>query len=153
MFDKIKNLFKPAATPAPEPVKVEKPVKPRKPREKKVKQDDAALRNLAKEAATAKGEPWVSIIRVDVDPNNINSGAFELDWNVPFLKKLIRAGYHQNENDTDEIMVDRWFQTVCRNIALEIYEQKIADPANRGLEDVRPAPVRKSLGDGRAEIS
>jgi hypothetical protein len=72
---------------------------------------------------------------------------------VPFLKKLIRAGYHQNENDTDEIMVDRWFQNVCRNIALEMYEQKVADPTNRGTDDVRPPPVRKSLGDGRTEIS
>jgi hypothetical protein len=148
MFDKIKNLFsKKQKDPiAPKADKVK--------REKKVKDDDEVkMRNLAKEAATAKGEPWVAIIQVDIDPDNINTGAFELDWNVPFLKKLIRAGYHQNENDTDEIMVDRWFQTVCRNIALEVYEQQMADPTNRGDADVRPPLNRRPLGGGRSEIS
>jgi hypothetical protein len=149
MFDKLKDLFskktkKEATAPKAERAK----------RERKFTDDDAAkMRQLAKEAATAKGEPWVAIIHVDIDPDNINTGAFELDWNVPFLKKLIRAGYHQNENDTDEIMVDRWFQTVCRNIALEVYEQQMADPSNRGDADVRPTPVRKPLGGGRSEIS
>jgi len=155
MFKKLKELFAKETPPAP----VEAPASPAKPKVKRAKKpkvsrdNDAELRKLAKEAATAKGEPWVSIIRVDIDPDNINSGAFELDWNVPFLKKLIRAGYHQNENDTDEIMVDRWFQTVCRNIALEMYEQRMADPTNRGTDDVRPPPNRKVLGDGRTEIS
>jgi len=145
MFKKLKELFN-------KPVK--EPIAPKAKRERKVKDDDEVkMRNLAKEAATAKGEPWVAIIHVDIDPENINTGAFELDWNVPFLKKLIRAGYHQNENDTDEIMVDRWFQTVCRNIALEVYEQQMADPTNRGGEDVRPPLNRKPLGGGRSEIS
>ncbi len=147
MLSKIKNWFK----------KSESKVDPPTPKVKRVKQvkddDEAKMRNLAKEAATAKGEPWVAIINVDIDPNNINTGAFELDWNVPFLKKLIRAGYHQNENDTDEIMVDRWFQTVCRNIALEVYEQQMADPSNRGADDIRPPLSRKPLGGGRSEIS
>jgi hypothetical protein len=46
-------------------------------------------------------------------------------------------------------MVDRWFQSVCRNIALEIYEQQQADPDNRDMRVVRT----KDLGDGRTEVS
>jgi hypothetical protein len=46
-------------------------------------------------------------------------------------------------------MVDRWFQSVCRNIALEIYEQQQADPENRDMRIVRT----KDLGDGRTEVS
>ena len=33
-----------------------------------------------KEIATEKGESYVNIISMDVDPNNISAGAFELDW-------------------------------------------------------------------------
>jgi hypothetical protein len=145
MFNKLKNLF------APKPAVAQKQ---KKTRVSKPKEDlEAKARQAAKEAATAKDEPWVSIISVDIDPENINSGAFELDWNAAFLRKLIRAGYHQNENDTDDVVIDRWFQSVCRNVALEVYEQKIADPANRSDDDIRPPLNRKPLGGGRSEIS
>jgi hypothetical protein len=62
---------------------------------------------------------------------------------------LIRAGYKQKDSDTDNVLVDRWFQTICRNIALEVYEQQQADPTNRDLRMVRT----KNLGDGRTEVS
>jgi hypothetical protein len=29
----------------------------------------------------------------------------------------------------------------------------MADPSNRGIEDVRPPPQRRDLGGGRSEIS
>jgi hypothetical protein len=61
--------------------------------------------------------------------------------------------FYQKETDTDEMVVDRWFQTVCRNIALEVYEQEVADPLNRGTDDIRPPAVKKNLGDGKVEIS
>ena len=154
MFDKIKQaLFKtkpePVVEVAPEPVK---PKKPRQPRAKKIV-EEFKPDLTEKELATQAGKPYVAILKVDVDPKNINSGAFELDWNVHFLKKLIRAGYHQKDSDTDEIMVDRWFQTVCRNIALEHYEQAQADPLNRADEDVRPPLQKRDLGGGKVEVS
>jgi hypothetical protein len=62
---------------------------------------------------------------------------------------LIKAGYKQKDTDTDDIIADRWFQVVCRNIALEVYEQVVADPDNR---DVRPIRTR-DLGNGRTEVS
>jgi hypothetical protein len=63
---------------------------------------------------------------------------------------LIRAGYKQKDVDTDQVVVDRWFQTVCRNIALEVYEQEIADPEKRN--DIRIIQQR-DLGNGRTEVS
>lgn len=154
MFEKLKSMFKKQE---PAPV-VKKPRTPRKPREKKLlitEEDQARLRKMEKDKATAEGVPWVSIIKVDIDPTNINAGGFELDWNVPFLKKLIRAGYHQNENDTDETMVDRWFTEICRNVVLEYYQQEMADPSKReGANDYTRPPINKrDLGDGKVEIS
>lgn len=139
MLNKIKQWFNKS-----EPAKVEepKPKKPRKPKEPKVELS-------AKEIATANGEPYVSILRVQVDPNDVNNGAFELDWNDKFVINLIKAGYKQREDDTDQIIVDRWFQTVCRNIALEIYEQVQADPDNRDMRVIRT----RDIGNGRTEVS
>lgn len=103
-----------------------------------------------KEEATLKGEPYISILRVDVDPDNINNGSFELDWNDKFVLNLIKNGYKIREDDTDTLIVDRWFQTVCRNIALEVYEQEQADPTKR--DDIRVIQQR-DLGNGYTEVS
>jgi hypothetical protein len=95
--------------------------------------------------ATEKGEPWVSIVSVELDPNNIGNGSFELDWNEFFVMKLLRAGY-QGKDDIQ--IVDRWFQDVCRNVVLETFEQYEAN---------NPRPQsgiqRKDLGGGRSEVS
>ena len=141
MFDKIKNLFK-----KPEP-NVEEP-KVKKPRSSKKKKEEPVL--SAKEIATQKGEPYIAIVKVDVDPNNVNSGSFELDWNDKFVLNLVKSGFKIKSEDTDNEIVDRWFQTVCRNVALEVYEQDQADPTNR--HDLRVVRTR-DLGDGRSEIS
>jgi hypothetical protein len=136
MFEKIKNLFK-------------KPEVKSEPEPKKVKEKKVAPELTAKEKATAAGEPYINILSMELDPNDVNNGAFELDWNEKFIVNLIRAGYKQKDSDTDNVLVDRWFQTVCRNIALEVYEQQQADPTNRDLRMVRT----KNLGDGRTEVS
>lgn len=136
MFEKIKNLFK-------------KPEVKSEPEPKKVKEKKVAPELTAKEKATAAGEPYINILSMELDPNDVNNGAFELDWNEKFILNLIRAGYKQKDSDTDNVLVDRWFQTVCRNIALEVYEQQQADPTNRDLRMVRT----KNLGEGRTEVS
>lgn len=140
MFDKLKNLFKKQEV-IPE---VKKEKKPRKPKEKKVEPE-----LTAKEKATAAGEPYVNIVKMDLDPNDVNNGSFELDWNDKFILNLIKSGYKMKDDDTDQLIADRWFQTVCRNIALELYEQQQADPENRDLRVVRT----KDLGNGRTEVS
>lgn len=103
-----------------------------------------------KEKATAAGEPYINIISVDLDPNDINNGSFELDWNDKFVVNLVKQGYKIRADDTDAQIVDRWFQTVCRNIALEVYEQEQADPEKR--DDVRIIQQR-DLGGGYTEVS
>lgn len=138
MLNKIKQWFK-----KPEPVKNTQTKK-----ETKKKKVEATL--SPKELATQNNEPYINIVRVEVDPNDINNGSFELDWNDKFVLNLIRAGYKMRDDDTDQIIVDRWFQTVCRNIALEIYEQQQADPEKR--DDIRVIRSR-DIGNGRTEVS
>lgn len=105
-----------------------------------------------KEQATKEGMPYINIVKMEIDPNDINNGAFELDWNDKFVLNLIKSGYKIKQDDTDIEIVDRWFQTVCRNIALELYEQQQADPDNRYNNSMRIVTSKK-LGDGRSEIS
>ena len=122
---------------------VVKTVVPKKPKAKKV-----ATGLSPKDIATKKGEPYVAIVSMELDPNDINNGAFELDWNDKFIVSLIKAGYKVKKEDKDTDLVDRWFQSVCRNVALEVYEQNQADPDNR-MRIVRT----KDLGNGRTEVS
>jgi len=82
----------------------------------------------AKEQATKKGEPWVTVLDMDVDLDKLDNGAFELDWNDLFIARLIKAGY---QGKTDADMVDQWFQNICRNIVMETYEQEQSDPTVR----------------------
>lgn len=154
MFDKIKKLFigvdpEPEILPEPTVKPVEQEVKkPKKPR--KLKQPKPEVKLSPKEEATLKGEPYISVLSMDIDPDNVNNGTFELDFNDKFILNLIRAGYKIKPDDTDTQIVDRWFQTVCRNIALEVYEQEQADPEKR--DDVRIIRSR-DIGNGRSEVS
>lgn len=136
MFDKIKKFFL-----KEEPIKEK--VEPKKEQQRPKK------KLSPKEEATMKGEPYVNIVKMSVDPNDIHNGEFELDFNDKFVLNLIKAGYKMKEDDTDVIIVDRWFQTVCRNVALEMYEQTQADPSNRDVRNV----VSRNLGNGRTEVS
>jgi hypothetical protein len=97
-----------------------------------------------KEAATKRGEPYVSIISIELDKDDVGNGAFELDWNDQFLAKLVKAGY---EGKTDADIVDRWFQTICRNVLQENFEQWAANQSDPRVIS------RKDLGDGRTEVS
>jgi hypothetical protein len=148
MLDKLLNFFKNTELKEPDPISTA-PKKPRKPKEPEVKQTE-------KERATAAGEPYIAILKVDVDPNNINSGAFELDWNSKFVANLARAGYQQKPGETEDVIVDRWFSVICRNVALEIYEQNMADPTLREADQLREElrNIRsKDIGNGRTEVS
>jgi len=109
----------------------------------KTPKEEPKVKKTPKEIATEKGEPYVAILNVELDPNNIGSGAFELDWNDKFIANLVKAGY---KGKTDQQIVDQWFQEVCRNVILENFEQEMADP------DLRQPRSRKLEG-GRTEFS
>jgi hypothetical protein len=101
-----------------------------------------------KELATERGEPYVTILSMEVDPENMQAGSFELDWNDKFVANLVRAGYQMNAKDTDSDIVDRWFTAVCRNIVLETYEQ------HEAINPERDRVVKtRNIGDGRSEVS
>ena len=119
-----------------------KTAKPAEPREKIEK-----VKKSAKELATEKGEPYVAILGMEVDPDNLHQGSFELDWNSIFVTRLVKAGYMMKETDTDADIVDRWFQNVCRHVVMETFEQEEAmNPQARFIRS-------RDLGDGRREIS
>jgi hypothetical protein len=122
-------------------LKKKKPEVKADPRPKKVEKTD-------KELATEKGEPYVQILSMEIDPDNMQSGAFELDWNDKFVANLVRAGYQKDSKDTDSDIVDRWFTAVCRNVVLETYEQYEA------MNPERDRVVKsRNIGDGRTEVS
>jgi hypothetical protein len=100
-----------------------------------------------KELATERGEPYVSILSMDVNPENLSEGSFELDWNDKFIANLVRAGYQMQPNEPEDVIVDRWFQNVCRNVVMETWEQEQAmNPTVRYTQ-------RRDIGDGRTEVS
>ena len=125
-------------------LKKKEPVKEEIPKVQKVKT------KTAKELATEAGEPYISVVSVELDPDDVGNGAFELDWNEVFVSRLVKAGFMQKRDDTDAEIVDRWFQNVCRNVLNENFEQW---EANQPV-DTRPRRVdRNDLGNGRTEIS
>lgn len=130
MFDRLMKMFGQRVEPKVEEKKATKPKK------------------TEKEIATEKNEPYVSILKVDLDPNNPRYGSFELDWNSAFIARLSTAGY---KGDKEEDIVDQWFQDVCRHVVLETYEQEQANIA-KGDNIVRYIN-RKDAGNGRSEVS
>ena len=135
MFDWLKNKTKKSATQRTQETENKLP---------------PPLEKTAKEIATENGEPYVSVVQVELDPNDVGNGAFELDWNDIFVARLVKAGYMLKQSDTDSEIVDRWFQSICRNILNENFEQwEVNQPW-----DARPRRVdRNDLGNGRTEIS
>ena len=120
-----------------------KSAKPDAPKEKLEKP-----KKSAKDLATERGEPYVAILNMDINPDNLHEGAFELDWNDKFIANLVRAGYQMKPNEPEDVIVDRWFQNVCRHVVMETWEQEQA--MNGG--NARHIQSR-DLGDGRREVS
>jgi hypothetical protein len=118
-----------------------------KPKEEKVIRVPKAPEKTAKQLATEKIEPYVAILSMDIDPNNLHQGAFELDWNEIFVARLVKAGYMMKPADTDSEIVDRWFQNVCRHVVMETWEQEQA---------MRQSGIyvkTTDIGNGRSEVS
>jgi len=120
----------------------------KKPEVKEEPKPKAEKKKTAKEIATENGEPYVSIVSVELDPDNIGNGAFELDWNDKFLANLVRAGYQQKANEEEHVIVDRWFQDICRNVIAENYEQWEANQVV-GMRRVD----KEDLGGGKTSVS
>ena len=136
MFEKLKSFFKSPELLTPVPKGTVKELAEEKKRAKKPAKTE-------KELATERGDPYVAILSMDVDPENIHAGSFELDWNDKFVANLIRAGY---VGKTDSDIVDQWFQNVCRHVVMETWEQEQAMNPTRFTRS-------RDLGNGRTEVS
>jgi hypothetical protein len=141
MFDKLKGWFGKDANINQKPT-TQRPEAPPMPPIRKVREPEKTEKQIANE----KGEPYVAVLSMDVDPNNLHQGAFELDWNEIFVARLVKAGYMMKPTDTDGEIVDRWFQNVCRHVVMETWEQEQAIK-NSGMY-----VQKRDLGDGRSEI-
>ncbi len=109
--------------------------------------DKQVRKKTPKEIATEQGEPYVAIVSMDINPENLHEGAFELDWNDKFIANLVRAGYQAQPNEPEDVIVDRWFQNVCRHVVMETWEQE---------EAIRKSGIyvqTRDIGDGRSEVS
>jgi hypothetical protein len=94
-----------------------------------------------KQAATAKGEPWVAVLDTQVNPDNIRNGFFELDWNNEFIEQLLDAGY---SGETNEQIVDSWFRTIVSQMLAED-----GQPTDRDMGYINVVPIDK----GKSEVS
>jgi hypothetical protein len=121
---------------------------PVKEEKEKVIRVPRAPEKTAKQLATENNEPYVAILNMDIDSNNLHQGAFELDWNEIFIARLVKAGYMMKPTDADSDIVDRWFQNVCRHVVMETWEQ---DQAMRN--SANGYVHTRDIGDGRSEIS
>jgi len=106
-------------------------------------QKEEQAKMTPKERATAKGEPWVSVLDTHVNKDNIKNGFFELDWNDLFIVQLKQAGYGF-DGDPDEEIVDRWFRDIVRNM---LAEEGMDTTRGAGYINVVP------ISQGKSEVS
>ena len=84
---------------------------------KKTAKTTIKKKNLKDKKGKKKSEePIVKVLNLNVNPENPRNGFFELDWNDEFVNMLKQSGY---QGETEEEIVDRWFQTLCRTIGNE----------------------------------
>ena len=96
-----------------------------------------------KDYHTRKKEPWVNVIDVKVNEENVRNGFFELDWNKYFIAHLVESGYGV-DNDPEEEIVDRWFRDIVHNMLGEEGQD-----TNRGSGLINVVPIAK----GKSEVS
>jgi hypothetical protein len=93
--------------------------------------------------ATKIGEPWVNVLDMQVNKENIRNGFFELDWNELFIQLLIQNNYGQPADPEEEI-VDRWFRDIVFNL---LQEEELDTSRSSGYINVVP------IAKGKSEIS
>tara|TARA_B110000285_G_scaffold158273_1_gene176590 strand:+ start:181 stop:594 length:414 start_codon:yes stop_codon:yes gene_type:complete len=91
--------------------------------------------------ATKQGKPWVAVLDTQINPDDIKNGFFEIDWNNEFIEQLLDAGY---KGETNEAIVDAWFQTLIRQM---LGEEGQSTDAQAGYINVVP------IDKGKSEIS
>jgi hypothetical protein len=106
------------------------------------KQQEELAKMTPKDRATARGEPYVTVLDTHVNKDNVRNGFFELDWNPEFIIQLKQAGYGF-DGDPEEEIVDRWFRDLATNMLVEAGQNP-----SRGAGYINI----NILGGGKAEI-
>ena len=96
-----------------------------------------------KAAATRRKKPWVNVLDMQVNQDNIRNGFFELDWNKYFIKELIANGYG-TKDDQEEEVVDRWFRDIVYNML-----EEEGQSTDRSAGYINVVPIAK----GKSEVS
>jgi CRISPR/Cas system CSM-associated protein Csm4 (group 5 of RAMP superfamily) len=96
-----------------------------------------------KDRATARKEPWVAVLNIKMNADNVRNGFFELDWNEYFIIQLRQSGYGF-EGDLEEEIVDRWFRDIVR---LLLTDEGLDPTTGSGYINVVP------ISKGKSEIS
>jgi hypothetical protein len=109
--------------------------------EKEAKKAEELAKLTPKERATAKGEPWISVLDTHVNKDNIRNGFFELDWNELFVLQLKQAGYGF-DGDLEEEIVDRWFRDIVKNMLSEEGQD-----TTRGAGYINVVPITKDKSE------
>jgi hypothetical protein len=111
----------------------------------KVEHDHNRLsdREFEKQRATLKNEPYVHMVELGVDDAPTKGGYFELDWNDVFIQQLTEAGY---TGRSDEDLVNKWFNTLCRQVILDEMQDQ-----DFGLAPAQPDIVYRSDLEGSDE--
>jgi hypothetical protein len=105
----------------------------------KVKKTTKKTKTTKKDKGKSE-DPIVKVLSVNVNPENPRNGFFELDWNKEFVNMLQQNGY---QGETEEQIVDVWFQSLCRTIGNE-----------QGLGDISGGYVQiNRRDDGKTEVS
>ena len=115
--------------------------------EEKARVEEESMQVLKKKDpkayATKRKEPWVSVLDVKVNRDNVRNGFFEMDWNEYFIKDLKKAGYGE-DGDIDEEIVDRWFRDIVYNML-----QEEGQDTSVGAGYINIVPIDK----GKSEVS
>lgn len=113
--------------------------------QKRIDEENAKMlkKKDPKALATKRKEPWVNVLDMQVNGDNIRNGFFELDWNRYFIEELIENGYG-TEGDKEEEIVDRWFRDIVYNM---LAEEQVEQPVNTGYINVVP------IDKGKSEVS
>jgi len=107
---------------------------------KTVKRSSVVKKKITTSTRPKSEKPWVKVLNMDVNPENPRNGFFELDWNNEFVNMLQQNGY---KGDTEEQIVDKWFQTLCKTIGNE-----------QGLDIAGSGYVKTTRrDDGKTEVS
>lgn len=94
--------------------------------------EKVAPKEYEKQAATIRKEPWIGIVDDGFNPEQgLNGVYFEFDWNEYWVDYLRYNGY---SGLSEEEIVERWFQDVCRSTAEEDGGEEMDPLSFGGLE-------------------